>query len=317
MLGKPFPEELVNKAEKELNDFVHILEQEGIVVKRPTPFDFTQTYKTPHIETSGLYAAMPRDVLTVIGNEVIEAPMAWPSRYFEFLAYQNLKQEYLDMGCQWTQAPKGSMSKELYCADYPIASLEDRHKLAGENKFVTTEHEICFDAADVVRMGKDIFIQRSQVTNEKAIAWLTQHLKETHRVQEIRFKDPNPMHIDATFVPLRPGLILINPDRPCLQAQQFKDAGWDLVKAAAPCLPSDWPLYLSSKWLCMNILLLDTKRVVVERQEELNIKLFKSLGFEVIPVDFRHVYSFGGSFHCVTCDIRRDSRLEDFKLIKE
>jgi glycine amidinotransferase len=43
-------------------------------------------------------------------------------------------------------------------------SVEDRHKLAAEGKFVTTEHDICFDSADFMRCGTDIFVQRSQVT---------------------------------------------------------------------------------------------------------------------------------------------------------
>ncbi len=45
-----------------------------------------------------------------------------------------------------------------------MTSVEDRHKLAAEGKFVTTEHDICFDAADFMRCGTDIFVQRSQVT---------------------------------------------------------------------------------------------------------------------------------------------------------
>lgn len=44
-----------------------------------------------------------------------------------------------------------------------MRTVEDRHKLAAQGKFVTTEHEPCFDAADFIRAGKDIFAQRSQV----------------------------------------------------------------------------------------------------------------------------------------------------------
>jgi glycine amidinotransferase len=120
------------------------------------------------------------------------------------------------------------------------------------------------------------------------------------------------MHVDATLVPLRPGLVLTNPDRHCYQIDLFKNAGWDVVTAAPPTLPEDWPLYMSSRWLCMNVLILDPKRIIVERQEEPTQALFKDLGFDVVPVDFRHVYTFGGSFHCVTCDIRRDSKLEEY-----
>ena len=44
-----------------------------------------------------------------------------------------------------------------------MKNVEDRHKLAAQGKFVTTEFEPCFDAADFIRAGRDIFAQRSQV----------------------------------------------------------------------------------------------------------------------------------------------------------
>lgn len=44
-----------------------------------------------------------------------------------------------------------------------MRTVEDRHKLAAKGKFVTTEFEPCFDAADFIRAGRDIFVQRSQV----------------------------------------------------------------------------------------------------------------------------------------------------------
>ena len=57
----------------------------------------------------------------------------------------------------------GLNSVNVTFQDYPITSVEDRHKLAAEGRFVTTEHDICFDAADFMRCGTDIFAQRSQV----------------------------------------------------------------------------------------------------------------------------------------------------------
>ena len=74
-------------AVKELDNFSKILEAEGVKVRRPevTPGDFSQSYNTPDFKASnGLYAAMPRDILIVVGNEIIEAPMAWRSRFFEY-----------------------------------------------------------------------------------------------------------------------------------------------------------------------------------------------------------------------------------------
>ena len=66
-----------------------------MTVCRPEMVDFSQGYKTPDFEVaSGMYAAMPRDILMVIGNEIIEAPMAWRSRFFEYRAYRPLLKEY-------------------------------------------------------------------------------------------------------------------------------------------------------------------------------------------------------------------------------
>ena len=47
--------------------------------------------------------------------------------------------------------------------EYPAECVEERNKLAAEGRFVTTEFEPCFDAADFIRAGRDIFAQRSQV----------------------------------------------------------------------------------------------------------------------------------------------------------
>jgi N-Dimethylarginine dimethylaminohydrolase len=312
--GQPFSEDLVEAASKELNEFCKILEAEGVTVRRPDRIDFSQSYKTPDFEASGLYAAMPRDVLIVIGNEIIEAPMAWRSRFFEYRAYRSLMKEYLKQGAKWTTAPKPLMSDELYDFEFAAKTPEEQEALVKQGRYVTTEFEPCFDTADIVRFGRDLFVQRSHVTNMMGITWLRQHLDYQYRVHIIQFQDFNPMHIDASLVPLRPGLALINPDRPPAPgyAECFKKAGWDLVESAPPTTPEYWQLPIASKWISMNLLSLDTKRVIVERQEEPTQKLLKDLGFTVIPVDFRHVYTFGGSFHCVTCDVRRDSQLEDY-----
>jgi glycine amidinotransferase len=310
--GQPFPEELVEPASKELNQFCKILESEGVTVQRPDRVDFSQTYQTPDFEASGLYAAMPRDILIVIGNDIIEAPMAWRSRFFEYRAYRSLLKEYLQRGAKWTTAPKPLMSDDLYDFDFAAKSPEEQEALVEQGRYVTTEFEPCFDAADFVRCGRDIFVQRSHVTNRMGITWLRQHLGELYRVHEIKFQDLNPMHIDASLVPLKPGLALINPTRPPVEAELFRKAGWDLVEAALPTTPDYWKLPIASKWISMNLLSLDTERVIVERQEEPTQKLLKDLGFKVIPVDFRNFYTFGGSFHCATCDIRRDGQLEDY-----
>jgi glycine amidinotransferase len=310
--GQFFPEDLVKAATEELNQFCHILEQEGVTVRRPDIIDFSQPYKTPDFESSGMYATMPRDILLVVGDEIIEAPMAWRSRFFEYRAYRSLIKDYFRQGAKWTTAPKPLMSDDLYDFEFAALPPEEQVALVLQGKYVTTEFEPCFDAADIVRFGRDLFVQRSHVTNEIGINWLRRHLGDEYRVNLIQFNDLNPMHIDASLVPLKPGLALINPKRPPLEMELFKKAGWDLIEAALPATPDSWNLPIASKWISMNLLSIDTERIVVERQEEATQRFLKDLGFKVIPVDFRHVYTFGGSFHCTTCDIRRQGKLEEY-----
>ena len=161
--GKPFPLQHIQKAAEEIEELCKILRHEGVIVRRPEVLDHGKVYSTPDFSSSGLYAAMPRDFLIVIGDELIEAPMAWRSRFFEYRAYRPLIKEYFSKGAKWTVAPKPSMSDEMYDESYPIQGVEDRDRLTAEGRFVTKEIEPCFDAADFIRAGTDIFVQRSQV----------------------------------------------------------------------------------------------------------------------------------------------------------
>ena len=102
-------------AQRELDEFVNILKGEGVIVRRPDCLESRAAALTPEwTSPAGNSQANPRDVLIVIGNEILEAPMSWRSRYFEFFAYRNLVMEYWRQGAKWTAAPKPMMSHRLY-----------------------------------------------------------------------------------------------------------------------------------------------------------------------------------------------------------
>lgn len=304
--GKPFPAEQIAAAKKELDEFVHILEGEGVRVRRPVPYDQLQSYGAPGWTSTGLYDAMPRDVLLVIGTEIIECPLAWRSRYFGTAAFRPLLKEYFHNGAKWSAGPKPELRDELY--DYEWTEPEDGEPV----RFVITEFEPTFDAADFVRCGRDIFAQKSNVTNDFGIAWLSRHLGDTYRVHVFEFNDPHAMHIDATLLPLAPGKLLINPERVLEVPKIFR--GWDVFHAPKPVIPPEHTLYMTSKWINMNILMLDEERVIVEYDDEPMIAALKQWGFKPIGCHFRNFNSFGGSFHCATLDVRRRGKLESYLL---
>ncbi|XP_002733398.1 glycine amidinotransferase, mitochondrial-like [Saccoglossus kowalevskii] len=310
--GQPYPQAHLAKAAAEIETFCYILEQEGVTVRRPAIVDHSMEYTTPDFRSTGMYAAMPRDILLVIGDEIIEAPMAWRSRFFEYRAYRSLIKEYFKQGARWTTAPKPQMSDELYDKNYPDENDPNCHKITDQAKFVTTEFEPCFDAADFMRAGRDIFAQRSQVTNYSGIEWVKRHLGHKYNIHCLSFEDRNPMHIDTTLFTIAPGVVLSNPERPCHQIDLFKKAGWTVVHPPYPVIPDSHPLWSSSKWLSMNVLMLDTKRVICDVDEIPTVKMFEKLGIKPITLSIRHANSLGGGFHCWTTDIRRRGKLESY-----
>lgn len=308
--GKPFPKVMIDEASKELDGLVKVLENEGVKVRRPdiTAVDFSKECTTPWWKSQGLYAAMPRDIILTIGDIIIEAPMAWRSRYFEIFAYRSLMKEYFNKGGRWLPAPKPSMSDSFYRPEYH----PDNATIDGVKQFVISEHEVAFDAADFVRFGKDIFVQKSNVTNAFGIEWVRRHIGSEYTIHEVNFGDEHPMHIDTTIVPLAPGKLLINPSWVDRKDIPKMFDSWDIIEAPAPVKAYDSALYFSSDWLTMNFLSIDSKKIIVEENEKPLMDLLKSHGFETIPIPFRHFYPFGGSMHCATADIRRRGELKSY-----
>ncbi|MCB9811824.1 amidinotransferase [Candidatus Nomurabacteria bacterium] len=306
--GQPFPEEMTENAEVELDNLSNVLTELGVTVHRPTPFDFGQEYRTPWWDSQGLYAAMPRDVMMVVGDTIVEAPMAWRSRYFEIFAFRDLIEKYFEGGAKWLAAPKSSMSDSFYRRDYD----PENPTIDGVRQFVISEREVSFDAADFTRVGKDIFVQKSNVTNTLGIEWVRRHIGDEYTIHEVEFGDEHPMHIDTTIVPLAPGKLMINPSWVTRdQIPKIFDS-WEIIEAPEPVHPYDKALYFSSDWLTMNFLSIDERRILVEENEAPLIELLRKHGFEPIPIPFRNFYPFGGSIHCATADIRRRGELKSY-----
>ena len=309
LAGRRYPRLLVKPAQRELDGFVRLLESEGITVRRPDIIDFSVRYGSPNWSSNGFCTASPRDGILVIGDQLIETPMAWRSRYFETHAYRTLLKEYWSQGARWISAPKPQLLDRLYDERFmPPAKGEPV-------RYIINEFEPVFDAADFVRCGRDLFVTRSNATNTSGIAWLRRHLGSEFTIHEITSHCPQPLHIDTTFVPLAPGKVLINPEYVDPRELPAILKSWDILVAPEPDpIRGLRNLHLSmvSKWISLNVLMLDPERVVVEASQVSMIKLLKDHGFKPIPCPLMNYKPFGGSFHCATLDIRRRGTLQSY-----
>jgi glycine amidinotransferase len=305
--GTPWPVEMRKKAERDLDAFIDVLEQAGVTVRQPEPYAYERPLATPDWEVaSSCYALMPRDVLLVIGDQIIEAPMGWRSRSTERLAYRELCKEYFRGGARWVAAPPPRLSDDSFTPGF-VAPEEDEPQ-----RFLPTEYEPMFDAADAIKCGRDVFIARSSCCNRFGIQWLQRHLGDDYTVHEIEVHDTHPMHIDATFQPLAPGKLLINPERVVKVPDMFEKAGWDVLVCPEPEMPESHPMYNCSRWIMMNVVMLDETRVIVSAGEKRFVRQLRDWGFEPIECPFWDFETIGGGFHCASVDIRRRGSLTSY-----
>ena len=297
-----FPEQIIEETEEDLQCFVDTLEARGIKVRRPADWPHEQPIKTPQWETQGYYNYCPRDVLLVVGDTIIETPNVIRGRSLETGSYRPLLMEYYASGANWFSAPKPLLEDKLFEFDATAPTPQNL--------------EPAFDAANILRFGRDLLYLVSATGNELGGHWLQRVLGERFRVhfmKDVYFGS----HIDSTLVALRPGLVLANPER--------------LSKETIPAFLKEWEIIFSppmenqdrysadyleqaigSEWIDMNLFSLGPDTVVVDSDQSALIALLESKGLEVIPLKLRHSRMMGGGFHCVTLDTRRRGTMESY-----
>ena len=107
----PFPQRIIEETEEDLNEFIKVLERLGIVVKRPETWPHDAQFSTIHWQAAGYYNYCPRDILLVIGDQIIETPNVIRSRAQETFSYRALLIDYMKSGAKWYSAPKPMLSR--------------------------------------------------------------------------------------------------------------------------------------------------------------------------------------------------------------
>lgn len=336
-----FPEEQTSKAEEQQENFVKILEKRNIKVDRVEvqPFMLKPTsFSTPdwtQINARGI--SCPRDVFIVMGNEIIETPNCCRSRWFEYLNLRPLFQKYFkeDPNFIWLSAPKPRLTEESYQKNYFYKVFhefdeQEMIRRTTENDYHLTEEEPLWDGADAGRAGKDIFWNTTScVLNKSGLDWIKRHYANRGiRIHPVTFnwghESWKPWHIDCEFTMVRPGLLIINPEGRLDDntINFFRRNDWEVIESAMPSHDYYAPVSLiyytedggfyGKRWLSMNTLALGPNTICVEAHETAYMEQLDKMGIEVVPVPYEHVVPFGGSLHCTTLDIYRESQLADY-----
>lgn len=287
----PYPRRVIEEANEDLERFAEELTKLGIVVHRPAAADFTEIYRTDDWAVDGYYAYCPRDTILTIGEQAIEAPMALRHRQNEARLYRHLMHT--------VHAPRPRLLDSLYDRSTPgVPTLRN--------------DEPVFDAANCLKLGRDVLFLISNTGNQAGADWLQRHLGPTYRVHPVRGIYAF-VHVDSTIVPLRPGLVLLCPTRVNEGNVPEIFRKWDRLYAPEPnTVPCDPTLGPASKWIALNCLSLSPNLVAVEASQTNLMRELERRGLDCLPVRLRHMRTMSGGPHCVTLDMVRDGTLEDY-----
>ena len=101
----PVPQQIIDEANEDLNLLVMFLKVIGVKVYRPTDLDF--------VKHDGFYNYCPRDRLLIVGETVIDVPMAYKCRQIELEAYKFLECEFVKADGCWDAANVCRLNNDL------------------------------------------------------------------------------------------------------------------------------------------------------------------------------------------------------------
>jgi N-dimethylarginine dimethylaminohydrolase len=272
----PYPQQVIDEANEDLDTFVTFLKGEGVEVVRPNVTD------------CAYYNYCPRDSVLIHGNKTIATPMPIRARKDEWRAFEHHLNEVSCTGVIFDDSM------------YNLDCVGNKDTLA------LNENLPAFDAANIIRANNDLLYLVSNSGNLAGAKMLQQELGDSVTVHLL--KDVySYMHIDSTIAFLREGLLLANPSRITskeLLPEPFRS--WDIIWCPEPSDIGHYPGYNNaSVWINMNLFSVNTNLVALEENQHSLRKELENYGIDCAMLPMRHQRTLGGGFHCVTLDLER------------
>ena len=272
----PYPQQVIDEANEDLETFVDFLKGESVEVVRPDATD------------CNYYNYCPRDSVFVHGDLTIATPMPIKARKDEWQAFEKHLTDPLNVPC------------------YHETKLYNTDCIGNKDILALTEFAPAFDAANVIRANEDVLYLISNSGNRLGATLLQNALGDNikvHLLEDVYSYMP----IDSTVAFLREGLLLANPSR--IKSKEdlpepFRS--WKIIWCPGPVdIGHDPDWCNASTWINMNLFSVNTKLVALEENQEPLRKVLEQHGIECAMLPMRHQRTLGGGFHCVTLDIDR------------
>ena len=339
--ARAYPQWYLDEVAEDLEGLCMLFQQAGASVIRPGWSEKSPLFQTPNWVAAGFDIYNVRDLHIVFGDTLVVSAPSSRFRLFETYAFHDIfYRHFFEDSLRWISAPvprlKGGYIHEIQRPPSDLEAVEDSlHKRLSHGLNQTyhylDEHEVIFDAANIIRVGRDVLFLVSSTANRKAATWLTNVLGSDYRVHVTHTYRAS--HLDSTILPLCPGKVLLNGARvnehTCPQIFNDWDKMYFTDVATVPESEVEFhravrlPIYnelrnlgvesqlahISSPWAGLNVMSIDPNTVLVHDRQTGLIRTLEAKGFTVVPVRMRHCYTMLGGLHCTTLDVVRNSSL--------
>jgi len=190
---------------------------------------------------------------------------------------KNIFNKAITSGSRWISLPKPAMP---------------------ENAYTNGIIEPQLDAARCMRFNDNIIVNINNANNKFALQLLKNNFPE-YIFHEVNWVDG---HIDSCIMPLREGVLLVNPDF-------CKD--WDLIECEYheeynADIYAGNDVMLASNNIDCNVLSINPNQIICHDYAVKYLQpLLKKHKIECIPCQMRHSRLMDGGFHCHSLDLNR------------
>jgi len=317
-----FLKKVLEETEEDFQVLNKIFKDAGAKVRRPDNVSLNEIKTNQWATKYPLPAICPRDFHIVYGNNILSTIGGDPNRYLESLFFYNIMNEKANEGRNYI-----SMPKPLLPNHYANYADHDNMPL--------------YHAANIIKCGNTLIHSRPHDTQEYADRPINQKGRGTNAGfnwvkknigYDVNWAEvPAAGHVDGKMALLKPGLLMIHDES--LVPKEMQD--WDRIVVDKHELPQhvknrirndfynevimkDMPHWVGFEYLPMetifdvNVVSIDENTVITNGYNKEIFNKCKKYGIECIPFDFRHRFFWDCGIHCITLDLARDDKMENF-----
>lgn len=259
--------DLARRCERQVEALADLLARDGITVHRPERLaGEMRTFLAPHGEGLQLFA---RDPMIVVGEHLIEGSLRLRCRQRERFGLRALLQGHAGRsGARWSSVPLG------------LPNGVDGPYLEG---------------GDVLLNGREIYVGMSGCASDMAgIDWLQALLGETYRVVPVAMRS-SMLHLDGCLALVRPGLLIVCPDR-LIDGLPRTLREWEAIVVSAE----------EAGRLATNGLVLGPGRMIVDDGNQRVGAELRHRGIDVLSLPFDGPIAIGGGLRSAHHPLWRD-----------